>query len=825
MQHSRTPSTASGASTGEGTEKGKSSSSNGGVISKVLGSLRNSSHDGSVVADNNETSNWAEDYEITHRPDRPRRDKREDARNRSSTDVMGQLNRMWQRSQQMAEAKRKLKEAKGGASFAQQPTIQSHRRGGSESAPRSDRPEGDVVGVSSLQTDLVPNFSRKADSPGFSKPGWRAEGEENAERAGGQGEGSIFWRPGSSRSTVPPSPGQMTIRVGLELSGPFGEDESGAYDTVSLVSPTPPPVPKVFTPLTAPPGPTTVFLSPATYVPDEETRGGRVRSQPPRPPADSLTTHRATKKLPALPGHTQTPEAQSRVSRRSTNALYINIDRDDSTLSTPSLTFSDSSSSVSEQLGPQTQPSSGNNIDVASEKKRRCAGHRASSQDPKWCPMPSCGKPLLAPEDRDQNLCAACRIELQPRESTFTTPTDQNTPSPELLRPTVYSPPKTTTKRVHNSSDDDDDDHSNKIQPIVSETTKKRARMPETFATTPTSRYINGDGKPKSKPRPADDHSRSSPYVVVDTSRAATSTASPLPPPSPSPRRKRSGSAKTVSSRFNKDRAGYGLSRRHTRKGRDVHASSSSPNSPRITTQQISPASPRRDNDDDNKNEEELRGARNHNHIGFQLAGWQISPTTPSPTLPSPPLTPPPTTDLRQRRLSGPLLEPKTFRPPTPPPPPTRQPKKENPSTSTLRRKPSASRIRGKAGKSPTNGSSNSGAGGTSPRSPIYRRNKLVPSPPTYRRVASKPDITNTTTIAFGPQPQPAAVVVNENKNNNKRTVEAKDIYREIDSIIDSYLRRPGAPEADMAKRKTEAVASYFSTVPHELQMHIQGFI
>jgi hypothetical protein len=58
-----------------------------------------------------------------------------------------------------------------------------------------------------------------------------------------------------------------------------------------------------------------------------------------------------------------------------------------------------------------------------------------------------------------------------------------------------------------------------------------------------------------------------------------------------------------------------------------------------------------------------------------------------------------------------------------------------------------------------------------------------------------------------------------------ERVVEDEDIYREIESIIDCYLRIPDAPESENEKRKAEAVASYFTALPLEVEMRNKGFI
>ncbi|KAJ3561875.1 hypothetical protein NPX13_g8773 [Xylaria arbuscula] len=67
----------------------------------------------------------------------------------------------------------------------------------------------------------------------------------------------------------------------------------------------------------------------------------------------------------------------------------------------------------------------------------------------------------------------------------------------------------------------------------------------------------------------------------------------------------------------------------------------------------------------------------------------------------------------------------------------------------------------------------------------------------------------------------------NETKTGGKSSAVRRDdeeLYREIDSIIDCYLRLSGAPEPVHNIRKAEAVASYFN-VPEEVEMSAKGFI
>jgi hypothetical protein len=57
-----------------------------------------------------------------------------------------------------------------------------------------------------------------------------------------------------------------------------------------------------------------------------------------------------------------------------------------------------------------------------------------------------------------------------------------------------------------------------------------------------------------------------------------------------------------------------------------------------------------------------------------------------------------------------------------------------------------------------------------------------------------------------------------------ERVVDDDDIYREIESIIDCYLKLPDASESENERGKRETVASYFLKTQQDLEMELNGF-
>ncbi|KAI1429557.1 hypothetical protein F5Y12DRAFT_411477 [Xylaria sp. FL1777] len=727
--HSRSTGSSAGAGKGAGNDN---SNGGGGVLSRVLGSFRRHSHNGDDTANNKEDPNWAQNYKITHRPDRPRQDKREALKSRNSVYVLGQLNRIWRHNKKMVEEKKRERRAREralAAEFAHLSSQDQMDRDDQRDQQRDTR--GSSIDHESqlpgLQTDLASNFRLKALPSELTRNEWRADHHR--------------------RSTYPPSSpsassDRMTIRVGLELQSSEGV-ETGGHSYAHETPPPPLPLlaPMTFTPLTVPLRPASASISSAPRGPSARKRQTRSLSRSP------------SQRTP-LANAMQAPDARSKALRE-TMKLYINTDQD----STPSLV---NSSPVSEQASPLTPIE-----DVSDEGGLHRKFLPADPQQAKACPMPLCGSLLLTAVDREQNLCAECRSDLQPRQSIFTTDLLNPFPSP-------YSPINT---------------YASSRTPLISDTqhdlpakaaAAKYQEVPE------TTHYINSESKTRRENRSSGDRS-------VDRDRVQATEAAPS-----SPKIKINNSY--VLSRFNKDRGDFKLqsappSRRHTHRRREQQLGHSPVE--RRTAKQSSTSG-------------------RSNHIGFQLAGWRttalLSPTTPQASPRRAARNP------KQRKASGPLLEAKTFRPATPP---TRQ-KKNSPNT---HRRLSDSRSRTKVGGSVTGSRRSDGRASSLPRvrvgdTVVSRGNMPTPSSaPPRRKHHSNPDrlkYRDSSTKTRETEEKP-------HLGEEKKIVE-DDIYHDIESIIDCYLRLPDAPEPDNERRKADAVASYFSAVPLDVEMKIKGF-
>ncbi|KAI1152274.1 hypothetical protein F4825DRAFT_325326 [Nemania diffusa] len=774
-------SSATGPKSGATESAGKRSNGSGGVLNRVLGSLRRVPRDGDAIANNREDNNWANNYKITHRPDRPRHDRRE-VKHRNSAYVLGQLRKIWQYNEKMREVKKRERESREAAPASEWKGArsQNQRNQGadtsnstnSNSTSRRDRPH-----VPSLQTDLdlVPNFSWKAPSPEYARGKWHADSEEQQHQStlhrataneGGSREeqrGALVYLPSSPSALSD----KMTIRVGMvqspylkEGSGGFTRSSGGAqpgghshvhHKTSSSSS----------TPLSAPKSRASTALSQAaplylSSAQKEVARGQQMhplsRSPPDRLRANYVALHQTTmlQRQSPLDITMQTSSTRSIALRRTTKTpLYINTDQD----STPSLVLN--SSPVSEQASPLTP------IDVASDDKR-IHGKTQSEPEPqasKKCPMPLCDNPLLTAADQKHNLCAGCRNELQPRHSVFTT---------ELLNPFSYTYPSTNAYATSRTP----------LFPDVQRDPSAEANEAELKKSPERVRYLNSESK-----RTRTAHHRGG-NQSADRVRKTEISPTAL-------RRKKSGHA-TVASRFNKDRGEFklqsvALGRKYSRRGQRPHVT------------------PTRSNESNN--------AKGRNHIGFQLADWPAPAPAPNPIpQPSPPLDPP------QRKLSGPLLEPKTFCP-------TASPARKN---LVARCKLSDARPRAKGGGPTSSGGLEPSLPrvhvertgirkGSSPKSPGYRRGRHPTNPPHLgdRATGLGPGVPGAR--EFGGMPSPKA--------EDRPAVDNEDIYREIEIIIDCYLRQPDVSESENEKRKAEAVASYFAAVPLEVEMRTRGFI
>ncbi|KAI0801675.1 hypothetical protein GGR55DRAFT_692428 [Xylaria sp. FL0064] len=625
MPHGHSQTTPSGARAGKGAVN---CSSGGGVLSRVLGSFRRYSQQGDAKDNNKEDTAWIDNYKITHRPDRPRRDKLEGLKSRNSADVLGQLNRIWRHNRRMLEEKKRQRAARERALAAEFARLNAQ--------------------------DEMDRDEERSQQRG-------AEIDNNAQLP--------------SRSTYAPSSpstisDRMTIKVGLEVQkteerskpGGFrmslegirtGGQQESENDTLPLLPP------RSFAPSTAPP-----------------PRPGPVRKRHTR----SLS--RTPSQRTPLPNTMQAPSARAKALRET---LYINTDQ----VSTPSL-----------QLSPLTPIE-----DVSDNQGSHRKFPSTKPRGTKTCPMPLCGRPLVTKIDRQHNLCADCRSELQPRQSIFTS--DVINPFPRSYSP-PYAEFSTHPPLIP------DDEYDSTAESVEATSPKEMLK--------PTRVKRGGD-------------------QLHDNARVAAKTE----PPSP----------KVI------------INNRHVLK--NVPANQKQAHRKR-ELQHGGPSA-------------ERQIARQTSARHFQLAGWR----TPTPT------------DSRPRQGSGPLLEPKTFRPAIPP---ARQTK----DIETAHHRTSDSRA--SASKGNTIGSG--------------------------RRLSWLLDVRDgNTAVHNGYIPSnapPISTRDNRSKHHElagnetgKKRVE-DDIYREIDSMIDCYLRLPHTPELENKKRKEAAIASYYSGVPLDVQMKIKGF-
>ncbi|KAI0969702.1 hypothetical protein F4678DRAFT_151563 [Xylaria arbuscula] len=778
MPHGRGPSTGSSAGAGKSAGTKNNSSSVGGksVLSKVLGSFRRYSHNGGAAANSNkeEDTSWAETYKITHHPDRPRRDKREGLKSRNSADVMGQLHKIWRHNKEMLEEKRRQRRDRERGAAAPAEVVRSSSRDqiqrgdvrGRQSDDRSSNSTDREVKLPNPQPVVAPPFNWKpapAPLPDFTQYEWRAP-----------------------RSTYPPSSpsassGRMTIRVGLEVQNAEGEEEVSAAGFAPGVRRMTSSAEGVVVSYggykyaagndtlatTTPLSPLGSFTPPTVTVPLRRPVSIPSSASPKGPVHKRQTRSLSQQRMPLANNTMQQDSTPRSKASREKMSLYINTDQD----STPSLVLN--SSPVSEQAGPLTP------IEDASDddEDQRFLSAKAARGVKNTCPMPLCGSPLLTTADIKHNLCAECRDELQPRQSIFTS---------SVLNPfpTLYSP---TNAQISSRAPLIPEDHQ---YDSTAETAEIKLQ-----AAPRTTRYVHGESKRRSANR------GSSTRLGGGVRTTEDPTSSPMI---------RINNSHVIS-RFNKDRGDFKLqsvpaSRRHAHRTREQKLGRRPGDRP---TSKQTPANSHREERNQNV-------SNDSNHIGFQLAGWpQVS--TPSQT-PRPPSRRP--GDAKPREVSGPLLEPKTFHPPTPPARKDRDNPVGHRRTSATRpraNRASSGRRPSSLSKVPIGKTSIPTPGSAPPRSTGQKRNKHHSNPDRLRYRTSEPvgNGTYTRETEIGEKASPKV----------EKLQAGDDIYREIDSIIDCYLRLPDAPELHNEKRKADAIASYFSAVPLDVEMKIKGFI
>ncbi|KAI0437705.1 hypothetical protein F4803DRAFT_132727 [Xylaria telfairii] len=755
MPEKRSSSADSRTSAGKSSSNSNSSSSSSSVFSKVLGSFRrSSSRDGDAVANSKEEDpNWANNYKITHYPDRPPHDKRAGLKHRNSVYVLGQLRKIWKHNGKMAEVKRRERAARERAFAA------GMERSGGQGDERRRNEGGD--GPGNLRAEAVSDVSHKPSSPGFAGNKWQASNEAHQHNFyatlanESDRKGKHQGRPASSPSSISGASDKMTIRVGLEVesANPYGGEESGGgglkmrpgrtggdiLPPPPQLLPGPPSAPRFMTPLPGQSQSRSPFLS------SEQKEAARRRYRRTTLP-QSLQQQPIPAAVKTMQPWTSAREKALRESITPLQTATTSRDR------TPELVTISTPSPASSQASPVTPGDS-------------------PALGPQTCPMPLCGNALRTAADREQNLCAECRSDLQPRQSIFR--------SDPIL-------PIRTSTRGH-------------VKPLAFHVRYNSTPEAGVKKHPETSRHINGESRTRTGNRGVRNRS-------VDGGRATIQSSLP--------QKEKSGNG-PVASRFNRDRSQFALqpaptNRKYTRRGAEPQIDS--PSTGHQTARRRSGSPPCDETNDVDTN----------SHIGFQLAGWG----TQTPNSSHQPL---------QRKPSGPLLEPKTFRPTTPI-------KRKNKDGSGIERRPSGSRRRAKG----VNVRSGSGRALSSARTHVEKRynhrateptpNTLPPrSPgpgrnrrqlkqhyseqPTVGRGANVPD--NRT----GNEPNRQGINKKANPVVRKMARIDEDIYREIDNIIDCYLRVPGAPESENERRKQEAIASYFAEVPLDVEMKIKGFI
>ncbi|KAI5924352.1 hypothetical protein F4810DRAFT_139216 [Camillea tinctor] len=400
--------------------------------------------------------NWIVSYQVTHHPDRPERDKR------TRPDLLKEEHQYWEDVDRMQKrnAERRNQAAAVAAGYGTEAgdiTANAHvnippaiHSAGFDGASRR-RGLG-------LQTNIdtgMPNFSYSSSSPKGSRENlssvWPVFNRTEWQHVGPGGETDI--RPAPSRrarsgtgsddtawSDSPVSPSAMTIQVGfhpesiyhgMPVSAPnLGEDDNSAR-SVSL-----------FEPFTAPIE-ATLGRNENEYGKDDEGAATRPASYSRNENKTRRERHRRNSTAATRGG---VPQSQThamrvhhkRLTRDSRASLYAaDVYRRHSASSlAPSLVPNSSSSTSSPERAvtassPLTPVS---NDEGAMELLRRNSSNYGSTQSlfllnsatytrpqATWptCPMPGCYAPLMRIDDRKHNLCAGCRRELQPRESTF----------------------------------------------------------------------------------------------------------------------------------------------------------------------------------------------------------------------------------------------------------------------------------------------------------------------------------------------------------------------------------------------------------------------
>ncbi|KAI1501110.1 hypothetical protein F5X99DRAFT_428702 [Biscogniauxia marginata] len=556
------------------------------------------------------------------------------------------------------------------------------------------------------------------------------------------------------------------------------------------------------------------------------TRARHKRARGPDSSSSSSSSSSSTRDSPRTSSYIDThvrdafstpspPRTPSLVSNNNNNSSSPDSERAGGNITSPP-------TPASRDTNPRRNKSSGSGSSSSSgysDRNRNSSpilffGSRAQRSDdahqPKLCPMPGCHAPLTGAGDLKHNLCSSCRRELQPRESTFygDHASSRDGSDLEMLphrhHPAVVEEAKYRTfKAVKSSKPTISRGNSDSAAMAVveeTETGRIAAANQGGSSSNLSSRFNNGAGAEfKLEPAPPGRARSKKTATAQHTTRATTlrvfpppsrgDSASVPPPPShrppPPPLRLSASSSSLLPSAASKSSSGS-------------------------------------------------------NHISFQLSRWPSSSFPPSPS-PSPSQSPSPS-PTPAALGPGLLLEARTFKPPSPSPHPRRpspspQSRQQPGSPTQISAAPSTSSASNPRTHNHNNNDNNNDntpsrrpqlqqRGDTDSTSPFLTPHTASISPPRNNNhlhphhhshdARLAPPITSTSTSTSDNNTAAARV--------SAAAVSEDDLYHEIASIIDCYVRAEHMSEWEHERRKASAVAAYFAEDPEEVEMRRRGF-
>ncbi|CAJ2508194.1 Uu.00g093800.m01.CDS01 [Anthostomella pinea] len=892
MTHLRNHNTEYGRSHASSSSKNGSvdGGSGGGVISRVLGSLRqpkppkpskSSKPSSTTIITNSSTSTqsrerpaaarapvaagretWIDEFPITHHPDRPQQNKQlrpeltedqylerlQQLHDRSKGKYKDVKNRKDDKdSEEKANAMKRPGAITGGRSGA------GASAGGSHNSARRSNNKDDGNGNGGTQQrhryptletgDIVTKFSYPRRSPEFTRTKWPRDDNANlmlTPAVAAYGSDSENDR----KNKGDMSPSTMTIEIGF--SPPF--EENGLNNDLLLL-----PAPTYDKPLPGPAPISVPELKALATAPRKEDKSARIKggnkhggqghqgavlaasasaaataprassalsshNDPQDTTRDKTKGHHHHRRASSLPGRRKFPgnddhptgaredrhertakmttgtraasTSRSRSRDMSMTSLYVdtathpNYRSVDHDRALPGLT--QSFSSESDQYSPVT-PTSASTITPHSNPNPSSKKSAPAPTTTRRCPMMICGNTLTTAADITQNLCAECRGDYQPRQSTFLSDYDD-----DYARHLEY-------EREHDEFDleklrakldpDPYPDTDTDLQPIIEEaeyrtfvtvdngrdrgrngagaiTRKNTLRITE-INRPPAHTHYQSNHSTKHNPHNCNTSNRINPHNLQSKVAASRAEFKLLPAP---PGRSKHNTPQTQHPR--RHRSGSG-------RGKNVVFPKHHPRSPAKATTSNS----------NNTN----TNSHSHGHISYQLAGWK----------------PPEARRLQQSPGPLMLLEAKTFNPANPG-------KRTSSSARALPRVSPGSQSRfSESTGTPSTAARSSG------RSSGRRSSSLYRTVPRSLKVA-RPAVTPYN--SFNREAEMSDLDEGDEEDD------PDDIYREIDSLINCYLDL--SDEEDEVKRNDEesevkkaaAIASHFDEDPEELEMLRMGF-